>query len=160
MATERKWSVGEIEASGQRHRIWRLTEIEQQGLGEIARLPRSIRVLLENLLRREDGGAVPASDIEALAGWQPNTSTPKEIAFMPGRVLLQDFTGVPAVVDLAAMRDAMAAMEGKGVFRDLLAADEVVSEKLSTAELSACFDLRHHLRHANTIMDRAFGDGA
>jgi aconitate hydratase len=82
------------------------------GLG-ISRLPYSLRILLENLLRREDGHLVAADDIEALARWDPRAAPGEatgEIAFMPARVLLQDFTGVPAVVDLAAMRDAMATL--------------------------------------------------
>ncbi len=76
----------------------------------LARLPFSLRVLLENLLRREDGRTVERADIEALIRWDPRAKPSKEIAFMPARVLLQDFTGVPAVVDLAAMRDALKAM--------------------------------------------------
>ena len=78
----------------------------------IAHLPFSVRVLLENLLRREDGRFVHAEDVEALARWQPLAVSDKEIAFTPSRVLLQDFTGVPAVVDLAAMRDAMKRLGG------------------------------------------------
>ncbi len=78
----------------------------------IGRLPYATRILLENLLRRENGVDVTASDIEAIIGWQPEAEPSVEIAFMPARVLLQDFTGVPAVVDLAAMRDAMVAMGG------------------------------------------------
>ncbi|HUF78678.1 MAG TPA: aconitate hydratase AcnA, partial [Thermoanaerobaculia bacterium] len=78
----------------------------------LERLPYSLKVLLENLLRREDGATVTAEDVEALAGWDPASEPSREIAFMPARVLLQDFTGVPVVVDLAAMRDAMAAMGG------------------------------------------------
>ncbi len=78
----------------------------------ISRLPVSIRVLLENLLRHEDGGAVTSGDIEKLAGWSASDVPREEIAFTPSRVLMQDFTGVPAVVDLAAMRDAMARMGG------------------------------------------------
>ena len=77
-----------------------------------ARLPFSLKILLENLLRTEDGLAVRADDIEALANWDPKAEPDKEIAFTPARVLLQDFTGVPAVVDLAAMRDAMKRMGG------------------------------------------------
>ncbi len=77
-----------------------------------ARLPYSLKVLLENLLRTEDGQAVRADDIKALANWDPKAKPDKEIAFTPARVLLQDFTGVPAVVDLAAMRDAMKRMGG------------------------------------------------
>jgi len=75
---------------------------------DITRLPFSLRILLENLLRTEDGMAVKAQDIEAIAGWDPAAVPDREIAFMPARVLMQDFTGVPAMVDLAAMRDAMA----------------------------------------------------
>jgi aconitate hydratase len=93
---------------GRELRIARLEALERAGLS-IARLPFALKILLENLLRREDGLAVSADDIRALATWQPLAEPSKEIAFMPARVLLQDFTGVPAVVDLAAMRDAMKA---------------------------------------------------
>src|SRR5687768_18461160 len=78
----------------------------------VATLPYSLKVLLENLLRREDAGFVKAGDIEALATWSPKTIGEKEISFMPARVLLQDFTGVPCVVDLAAMRDGIVALGG------------------------------------------------
>jgi aconitate hydratase len=79
----------------------------------VERLPFSLRILLENLLRREDGAFVKADDIRALAGWNPAaTNADREISFMPARVLLQDFTGVPCVVDLAAMRDGIAALGG------------------------------------------------
>ena len=78
----------------------------------LERLPYALKILLENLLRREDGVSVTSGDIEAVARWQAEATPSTEIAFMPARVLLQDFTGVPAVVDLAAMRDAMAAMGG------------------------------------------------
>ena len=79
---------------------------------DVAKLPFSLRVLLENLLRNEDGVSVRAADIEALAGWDAKAEPSKEIAFAPARVVMQDFTGVPAVVDLAAMRDAMADLGG------------------------------------------------
>ncbi len=92
-------------------RLAHLPSLEDRGF-DIARLPFSMRILLENLLRREDGGVVPAEDIEAVAKWDPKAEPSVEIAFMPARVLLQDFTGVPAVVDLAAMRDAMKEMGG------------------------------------------------
>src|SRR5437762_6133953 len=91
--------------------IFRLDALERRGLG-IARLPYSLRILLENLLRREDGRTVTPAEIERLARWNPKKTRDEEIAFMPARVLMQDFTGVPAVVDLAAMRDAMRAMGG------------------------------------------------
>ena len=106
------WSRGSLEVGGRAHQIWRLAAIEEAGIGELARLPRSIRVLLENLLRHEDGVTVTRSDIAALAGWSPSAAKDREIAFRPARVLLQDFTGIPAVVDLAAMRDALAEMGG------------------------------------------------
>jgi aconitate hydratase len=84
------------------------------GLGDVSRLPFSLKVLLENLLRHEDGRTVTREDIQALAEWPANPTGPtREIQYRPARVLMQDFTGVPAVVDLAAMRDAMAALGGK-----------------------------------------------
>jgi aconitate hydratase len=92
-------------------RYFSLPALERQGFA-LSRLPFALRILLENLLRREDGSMVTAEDIAALARWDAAAEPSKEIAFMPGRVLLQDFTGVPAVVDLAAMRDAIRAMGG------------------------------------------------
>src|SRR6266705_1333428 len=80
--------------------IFRLAALEQRGL-PVSRLPYSLRILLENLLRREDGHTVRGDEIEKLAQWDPRKSPDDEIAFMPARVLMQDFTGVPAVVDLA-----------------------------------------------------------
>ncbi|MEK5745791.1 aconitase family protein, partial [Acinetobacter variabilis] len=76
-------------------------------LGDITRLPKSFKVLLENLLRWQDGKSVTEEDIHALAGWLKNAHADREIAYRPARVLMQDFTGVPAVVDLAAMREAV-----------------------------------------------------
>jgi aconitate hydratase len=93
------------------YEIHRLDALEKRGL-PVARLPYSLRILLENLLRLEDGRVVRAEDIEKLARWDPKKVPDEEIAFMPARVLLQDFTGVPAVVDLAAMRDAIVQMGG------------------------------------------------
>ena len=78
----------------------------------INQLPYCLKILLENLLRFEDGSSVSRSDIEALANWQPDATPAREIAFRPARVVLQDFTGVPAVVDLAAMREAMQDLQG------------------------------------------------
>jgi aconitate hydratase len=91
--------------------IHRLEFLEKQGFCQLSKLPFSLRILLENLLRCEDGRFVHSDDIRALAGWRPGAPE-KEIAFMPARVLLQDFTGVPAVVDLATMREAFARMGG------------------------------------------------
>jgi aconitate hydratase len=93
------------------YEIFRLDALETQG-HDIQRLPYSLRILLENILRHQDASPDAAGDVEALAGWDPGAEPSREIAFTPSRVLLQDFTGVPAVVDLAAMRDAMARMGG------------------------------------------------
>ena len=96
------------------YEIFRLEALEKAGVGHVSRLPFSLKVLLENLLRQEDDRFVHADDIRALATWQPAASAgaEKEISFLPARVLLQDFTGVPAVVDLAAMREAMRNLGG------------------------------------------------
>jgi len=100
-----------LAAAGRTLEIFRLDVLEQRGFS-IGRLPYSLKILLENLLRREDGRTVRGEEIERLARWNPTKLPDEEIAFMPARVLMQDFTGVPAVVDLAAMRDAMQAMGG------------------------------------------------
>jgi aconitate hydratase len=92
------------------YEIFRLDALQSKF--DIARLPFSLKILLENLLRNEDGDAIRAQDIEALATWDARDEPSKEIAFTPARVIMQDFTGVPAVVDLAAMRDAMKEMGG------------------------------------------------
>ncbi|MGB3051311.1 MAG: aconitate hydratase AcnA [Polyangiales bacterium] len=99
-------------AGGRQVVIHRLDALTRAGFEGIDTLPYSIRVLLENLLRFEDGTTVTREDIEAVANWDPAASPSTEIAFRPSRVLLQDFTGVPAVVDLAAMRDQFAKMGG------------------------------------------------
>ena len=100
-----------LNVGAQSFEIHRFEYLEKKGIGNLARLPFSLRILLENLLRFEDGNFVRPDDIRALAAWAPETPK-KEIAFMPARVLLQDFTGVPAVVDLAAMREAVKRMGG------------------------------------------------
>ncbi|HKE37613.1 MAG TPA: aconitate hydratase AcnA, partial [Candidatus Baltobacteraceae bacterium] len=105
-------AVDTLRAGDRSYAYFRLDALEKAGLANLARLPFSIKILLENLLRFEDGRSVTRHDIEALAKWNPAARHEKEIAFRPARVLLQDFTGVPCVVDLAAMRDAMAAMGG------------------------------------------------
>src|SRR5687768_14467617 len=89
-----------------------LPALQAKGFAGVARLPFSLKILLENLLRQEDGRFVKAADIEALARWDVTCDAVKEISFAPARVLLQDFTGVPCVVDLAAMRDGIARLGG------------------------------------------------
>ncbi len=101
---------GTLAVGDRQYQIFRLSALADQS--KVARLPYSLKILLENLLRHEDGRTVTADDIEALAGWDPQAEPSKEIAFRPARVLMQDFTGVPAVVDLAAMRDAMGHLGG------------------------------------------------
>ncbi len=101
-----------IQVGGRQVAIHRLDALTRAGFSGVETLPYSIRVLLENLLRYEDGKTVTRDDIEAVAKWDPGETPRTEIAFRPARVLLQDFTGVPAVVDLAAMRDQFAKMGG------------------------------------------------
>ena len=101
-----------LKIAGKDYTIYRLRSLQECGIAKVQRLPFSIRVLLENLLRNEDGKNVTRHDIENLANWDPKKKSEQEIAFTPARVLLQDFTGVPAVVDLAAMREAMVKMGG------------------------------------------------
>ena len=101
-----------LAVGNERYDIFRLDLLEKAGFKNVSRLPVSLKVLLENLLRQEDNHHVNKADIEALANWNPKVKSDKEIAFMPARVLMQDLTGVPAVVDLAAMREAMKRLGG------------------------------------------------
>src|SRR5689334_25292498 len=101
-----------LSAGGSAFDIFSLPALERAGYGGVARLPYSLKILLENLLRCEDGRFVHADHIKALASWDVTSGDQKEIAFTPARVLLQDFTGVPAVVDLAAMRDGIVRLGG------------------------------------------------
>ena len=101
-----------LDIDGTRYDYYSLEAAQAAGLGDIDRLPYSLKVLLENLLRHEDGRSVTIEDAKAIAEWLQTRGSTREIAFRPARVLLQDFTGVPAVVDLAAMRQAMVEMGG------------------------------------------------
>ncbi len=116
MAPSSKNSFGTrdtLPVDGKSYEIFRLNALEKKGVGHVSKLPFSLLVLLENLLRMEDGRFVHPQDIEALAGWEAKAKAQKEISFMPARVLLQDFTGVPAVVDFAAMREAIRQLSGE-----------------------------------------------
>jgi aconitate hydratase len=115
---------GALDVNGKSYQIYRLDALKAQGL-DVARLPYGLKILLENLLRNE-GGDVTADDIRALASWDPSAEPSKEIAFTPARVVLQDFTGVPAVVDLAAMREAVKALGGNPSSINPLAPVELV----------------------------------
>src|ERR1700728_560757 len=103
-------SKATLEVGGRSYDIFRIDALQSKF--DVARLPFSLKILLENLLRNEDGDAIRAADIEALASWDAHAEPSVEIAFTPARVVMQDFTGVPAIVDLAAMRDAMAELGG------------------------------------------------
>jgi aconitate hydratase A / 2-methylisocitrate dehydratase len=101
-----------LDIDGKKYDYYSIPAAEEAGLGDMSRLPFSLKVLLENLLRHEDGRTVTSEDVAALAGWLKEKKADREIAYRPARVLMQDFTGVPAVVDLAAMRDAMVSLGG------------------------------------------------
>ena len=92
--------------------LYRLEKLEQQGLGAVSELPYSIRILLESVVRNCDGKLIQPEDVEKVARWNPESPANVEIPFCPARVVLQDFTGVPAVVDLAAMRTGMKRLGG------------------------------------------------
>src|SRR5438132_4812681 len=101
-----------LSVGGTTYTVFRLSALPQAWQANVARLPFSLKILLENLLRNEDDAFVKRADIEAMARWDVKGTVEKEIAFRTARVLLQDFTGVPAVVDLAAMRDAIVRLGG------------------------------------------------
>jgi aconitate hydratase len=114
-----------------------LAALEKEGV-KLSRLPFSLRVLLENLLRREDGVTVTPDDIRFLANWDPEAEPSREIAYMPARVLMQDFTGVPAIVDLAAMRDAMKQLGGNAEkINPLVPAELVIDHSVQVDEYGA-----------------------
>ncbi len=102
----------EIHVNGQSYRIFNINGLQEKGIADIKPLPFSIRILVENLMRKLDGRVVKEADLLSIARWQKSYAEPVEIPFHPARVLMQDFTGVPAVVDLAAMRDAVKARGG------------------------------------------------
>ncbi len=102
-----------LSVEGSEYDYYSLAQAERNGLGDLSRLPFSLKVLLENMLRHEDGQTVTAEDARAIAAWQKTQRSSHEIAYRPARVLMQDFTGVPGVVDLAAMRDAIARLGGE-----------------------------------------------
>jgi len=126
LKTRRSLKVG-----NRRFDYFSLKAAEKNGLGDLSRLPFSLKVLLENLLRSEDGRSVRLEDIKALAHWLKTKRSDREIAYRPARVLMQDFTGVPAVVDLAAMRDAMQVMgEDPRKINPLSAVDLVIDHSV------------------------------
>jgi aconitate hydratase len=126
-----------LRAGDSSYQIFRLARLEEAGVGRVSRLPFSTKILLENLLRQEDGRKVLAADVEYVARGASGTDA-KEISFMPARVLLQDFTGVPAVVDLAAMRDALAARGADPALANpLLPADLVIDHSVQVDQFGS-----------------------
>src|SRR5256884_7464429 len=119
------------------YELYRLDALDKQGIST-KHLPFSLRILLENLLRTEDGRNVKKEEIRALAAWNRNSTPEKEIAFTPSRVLLQDFTGVPAVVDLAAMRDSMKQLGGDpSLINPLQPAELVIDHSVQVDEFGS-----------------------
>src|SRR5882724_5183685 len=136
-------SRSSLKVGNKEYEIYRLDALDQQGI-PTKHLPFSLRILLENLLRTEDGRNVRQEEIRALAAWNTNSKPEKEIAFTPSRVLLQDFTGVPAVVDLAAMRDAMKRLGGDPtLINPLQPAELVIDHSVQVDEFgtASAFDL-------------------
>jgi aconitate hydratase len=158
-------SRSSLRVGGKLYDFYRISALDQHGF-KTARLPFSLRILLENLLRREDGATVTAEMIRALAGWTVETRSAAEISFMPSRVLLQDFTGVPAVVDLAAMRDAMARLGGDATrINPLQPAELVIDHSVQVDEFGTAqaFDLNAALEFQRNQERYAFlrwGQGA
>ena len=109
---EKQEFIRQLDVHGKQYTIFDITKLEEKGLADIKRLPFSIKILVENLLRRMDGRVVKEEDVLNIARWQKTYDTPVEIPYHPARVLMQDFTGVPAVVDLAAMREAVKNLGG------------------------------------------------
>lgn len=123
-------ALNTLPAGGSDYRIWRLDAVEKAGVTNLSRLPYSVKVLLENLLRNEDGRTVKQSDIEYIARWDVDAPA-REISFRPARILLQDFTGVPAVVDLAVMRDALRGLGADAALANpLIPADLVIDHSV------------------------------
>src|SRR3954469_17048209 len=128
---------GTLEVGDQRYQIYRLSAVTGDGLPDDAvdSLPFSLKVLLENLLRTEDGADITADDIRALAGWDAEAEPDKEIQYTPARVIMQDFTGVPCIVDLATMREAMADLGGDATKINPLAPAELVIDHSVIADV-------------------------
>src|SRR5687768_11275109 len=117
--------------------LYSLPQLEKNGVGPISRLPHSIRVVLESVLRNCDGEKITEDDVRALANWQPTGNRVEEIPFIVARVLLQDFTGVPLLVDLAAMRSAVARLgKNSGVIEPLVPVDLVIDHSVQVDQSS------------------------
>ncbi len=157
-----------LTAQGGAYEIFSLKQAEKNGLAGVSRLPVTLKILLENLLRNEDGRTVTADDIRAVTGWlkDKGASNRREIAFRPARVLMQDFTGVPAVVDLAAMRDAMAALDSDPEKInplspvDLVIDHSVMIDRFGTPDALAYNRKREYERNGERYTFLKWGQGA
>ena len=128
-------TLSTLDVDGREYLYYSLDKLAQQDLEAIRRLPYSLKILLENILRFEQGGADAAGDINAFAEWLDTRSSQREIAFRPARVLMQDLTGVPAVVDLAAMRDA--AVDQPGRVNPQIPVDLVIDHSVMVDEFAS-----------------------
>jgi len=152
-------AAASLKVGNQTYKIYRLDRLAKAGFKNIPRLPVSLRILLENLLRHEDGRLVTKADIETLAGWNAKAKQEKEIAFMPARVLTQDLTGVPAVVDLAAMREAMKRMGGDPKkINPLVPVDLVIDHSVQVDRFgsSNAFHLNSQIEYERNVERYAF----
>ena len=152
-------SLANLRAGNTEYEIYRLDALERRSIGHVESLPFSLKVLLEDLLRTEDGRFVKPDDVEAVAEWKPNDAARKEINFMPARVLLQDFTGVPAVVDLAAMREAIGRLGGDAKkINPLLPAELVIDHSVQVDQFGGAdsFSVNALMEHQRNVERYAF----
>ena len=148
-----------LKVGNQAYKISRLDRLEKAGFKTASKLPVSLKVLLENLLRHEDNRLVTKADIETLAGWNPKAKKEKEIAFMPARVLTQDLTGVPAIVDLAVMREAMKRLGGDPKkINPLAPVDLVIDHSVQVDHFgsSGAFHLNSQIEYERNVERYAF----
>jgi aconitate hydratase len=137
-----------LQVGPRRYEYFSLPDAEKNGVAGVSRLPFSLRVLFENLLRNEDGRSVKADDIRAMGSWLGTHTSEREIAFRPARVLMQDFTGVPAVVDLAAMRDAMRQLGGDPKrINPLVPVDLVIDHSVIVDEFGSPMAFARNVEH-------------
>src|SRR5215475_9045944 len=147
MTTNSFSSKAHIAVGGGKVELYRLDALVKAGVGDVATLPYSLRILLENLLRHEDGVTVQPADIHAVAGWNPRQRVEHEVQLRPARVLMQDFTGVPAVCDLAAMRDAFVKLGKPGnSINPLRAVDLVIDHSVQVDEYGTNVAFRHNVQ--------------
>ena len=132
--------------SGQSGRFYSLPQLEKEGVGRISKLPVSIRIVLESVLRNFDGSKITEDDVRAIANWQPNAQRTEEVPFVVARVLLQDFTGVPLLVDLAAMRSAVTRLnKNPAIIEPLVPVDLVIDHSVQVDFSSAADAFRKNM---------------